>query len=88
MGDCVDQDQFAIIQIAGLHSHTCEKAIQRSLLRNDGIKEVEVDFASGQASVLFDPRKITLETLTVSVAEAGYTPSNITVGQAGCGTSE
>lgn len=83
MSDGVDEDQFAIIQVMGLHSHSCERSIQRSLLRFDGIREVEVDFASGLASVLFDARKVSLDTLKRAVADAGYEVGTITAGRAG-----
>src|ERR1700722_19200658 len=50
----VARDQLAIIRIEGMHCHKCEQTIQRAMLRHEGVHEVEVDFASGQASVLFD----------------------------------
>src|SRR2546426_175319 len=60
MAGDVSQDQFALIKIEGMHCHKCEQTIQRSMLRNTGVHEVEVDFASGQASVLFDPAAVTV----------------------------
>src|SRR4051794_7401301 len=67
MAGDVSQDQFALIKIEGMHCHKCEQAIQRSMLRNTGVHEVEVDFASGQASVLFDPGAVTVVQLMDSV---------------------
>ena len=37
-----------------MHCHKCEQKIQQALSAHAGVHEVEVDFASGQASVLFD----------------------------------
>lgn len=82
MPDDVSSDQFALIKIEGMHCHKCEQAIQRSLLRNPGVHEVEVDFASGQASVLFDRAAVTIAELMNSVTEAGYRATGFTQGQA------
>ncbi|HEX8325182.1 MAG TPA: heavy metal-associated domain-containing protein [Tepidisphaeraceae bacterium] len=68
------QDQLAIIRIDGMHSHQCELTIQSALGRFEGVYEVEVDFLSGQASVLFDPDKVHIEDLTTAIESAGYRP--------------
>ena len=82
MAGDVSQDQFALIKIEGMHCHKCEQSIQKSLLRNPGVHEVEVDFASGQASILFDPAAVTVVQLMDSVKEAGYRAAGFTQGQA------
>src|SRR5438132_903353 len=56
----VDGDRFVLIRIDGMHCHRCEQAIKKTLQRKPGVHEVEVDFASGQASVLFNPSLITV----------------------------
>jgi P-type Cu+ transporter len=71
----VSRDRFALIKIEGMHCHKCEQAIQKALLSNPGVREVEVDFASGQASVLFDQGAVTMKQLTDSVNAAGYRAS-------------
>ncbi|HTW94254.1 MAG TPA: heavy metal-associated domain-containing protein [Tepidisphaeraceae bacterium] len=68
----VDHDQLGLIKIQGMHCHKCEANIQKALSRLDGVHEVEVDFNSGLASVLFDPKRAAVEQLTASVTEAGY----------------
>ena len=72
MSEDVSRDQLALIRIEGMHCHKCEVAIQKALMRHPGVHEVEVDFPSGQASVLFDPGTVTVRELTDSVVEAGY----------------
>lgn len=74
MIDDVKQDQLAIIRIDGMHSHQCEQDIQAALGRHEGVHEVEVDFLSGQASVLFDPAKVAVAELLAAIEEAGYRP--------------
>ena len=68
----VGSDHLAIIRIEGMHCHKCEQTIQRSLTALPGVHEVEVDFNSGQASVLYDHNQVGVKALTDAVGEAGY----------------
>jgi len=72
MPENVGADQLAILRIVGMHCHKCEQAIQDALTQRDGVHEVEVDFASGQASVLYDHDKVDVKMLSEAVTEAGY----------------
>jgi copper chaperone CopZ len=72
MGQDMTQDQLAIIRIEGMHCHRCEEKIQSSLGREAGVNEVEVDFLSGQASILFDAGKIQITRLVELIEAAGY----------------
>jgi copper chaperone CopZ len=63
MADDVARDQFALIRIEGMHCHKCEQTIQHALSSLTGVREVEVDFASGQASVLFDRGSVSIKNL-------------------------
>jgi copper chaperone CopZ len=74
----ITNDQLAIIRIEGMHCHTCEQAIKNALSRTPGVHEVEVDFNSGQASVLFDRSIVKITELMDSVNEAGYRASGFT----------
>ena len=76
----VTYDKLAIIRIDGMHSHQCEQAIQAALGRFEGVHEVEVDFLSGQASVLFDPAKAKVDEFVVAIEEAGYHPDGVSQG--------
>jgi len=68
----VGADQLAIIRIEGMHCHKCELAIQKSLMQLPGVHEVEVDFNSGQASVLYDHKQVGVKPLMDAVTAAGY----------------
>jgi copper chaperone CopZ len=83
MSGDVSSDQLAVIRIEGMHCHRCEKAIQKSLLAHSGVHEVEVDFASGQASVLFDRGSVSPSQLIDSVTQAGYRATGLTQNQVG-----
>jgi copper chaperone CopZ len=86
MSPDVTRDQLAVIRIEGMHCHKCEQAIRKALTRDPGVHEVEVDFASGQASVLFDRDQITIKELMDSVNSAGYRATGFTQGQANSAT--
>ena len=77
----VSGDQFALIKIEGMHCHKCETTIQKALAENPGVHEVEVDFASGQASVLFDRSAVSISKLIESVNAVGYRATGFTQGQ-------
>ena len=72
MAEDVGGDQLAIIRIEGMHCHKCELAIQKALARIPGVHEVEVDFPSGQASVLFDKNVVRLGSLLDAINASGY----------------
>ena len=78
MPDDVAGDQLALIKIEGMHCHKCEQAIRKSLTQYPGVHEVEVDFPSRQASVLFDPAAVSVRELTQAVVAAGYKVSGFT----------
>jgi copper chaperone CopZ len=75
----VSRDQFVLIRIEGMHCHKCEAAIQRAIKGNPGVHEVEVDFNSGQASVLFDREQVTIKQLVDSVTTAGYKANGFSI---------
>jgi len=81
MAKDVSLDQFVLIRIDGMHCHKCEQAIQKSVMSNPGVHEVEVDFLSGQASVLYDRTAVTVAQLMDAVTAAGYRASGFTLGE-------
>lgn len=72
MSQDVAADKLAVIRIEGMHCHRCEVAIQRKLGEIPGVHEAEVDFNSGQASILFDHSAATVDQLVEAIHEAGY----------------
>jgi len=82
MGPDVGSDKLLLIKIEGMHCHKCEAAIRKALADQPGVHEVEVDFPSKQASVLFDPNAIAVKDLTKAVTTAGYKVSGFTQNQA------
>ena len=79
----VSRDQLVLIRIEGMHCHKCERTIQAELARHPGVHEVEVDFPTGQASVLYDPTSVTVRQLMDSVNEVGYQATGFSQQNAG-----
>jgi copper chaperone CopZ len=77
MSTDVGRDQLAIIRIEGMHCRKCEQAIVRALSEYPGVHEVEVDFASGQASVLYDRGSVSVKQLMQGVDDAGYSATGV-----------
>ena len=78
MADDIGADQLAIIRIEGMHCHKCEQTVQKSLMQYEGVHEVEVDFNSKQASVLYDQKKVSPRQLMEAVTDAGYDVTGMT----------
>jgi Cu+-exporting ATPase len=81
MGRDGGRANFVLIQIEGMHCHKCEQTIRKALQTHEGVDEVEVDFASGQASVLFQPGMVSTVQLLDTLRAAGYEPSGFTQSQ-------
>jgi copper chaperone CopZ len=68
----VANDKLVVIRIEGMHCAKCEKKIKQALIALSGIHEVEVDFLSRQASILFDGKTATVGDLMERVKDLGY----------------
>jgi Cu+-exporting ATPase len=65
------------LPISGMSCANCAANIERSVKKLDGIDTAAVNFASEQATVSFDPSRITIDTLVQQVQRAGFkVPAN------------
>ena len=74
------KDQLVVIRIEGLHCHNCERTIKKALTAEAGVHEVEVDFNTGQASVLFNRGAVAINKLMELINDAGYRAISFTQG--------
>lgn len=81
MSTDVSRDQLAVIRVEGMHCHRCEETIQQALQKHPGVHEVEVDFNSGLASILFDRASVDVAQLMETVNDAGYRATGFTQSQ-------
>ena len=81
--DSLLRDSLLITRIDGMHSHTCAETIVEAVGALPGVKETEVDFASGQASIIFDAQKVAAHQLVEAVEAAGYRCADAALGSGG-----
>ncbi len=60
------------LPIAGMHCAACAANVERGLKALPGVSAANVNFATGQATVLAEPRFVTPETLIAAVRDSGY----------------
>ena len=53
----------------------CEKRIEKAALSIKGVKSADWDIPSNQINLIYDPNKVSLETLHTSIAEKGHDTS-------------
>lgn len=61
------------IRIEGMHCDGCASRVKRVLEKDPGVREADVSFAAGAATVKFNEHTVTPERLRELVETAGYT---------------
>ncbi len=74
MGEKTDSKKSdkASIHITGMTCTTCARTIRKGLSQTHGVKQADVNFASGKASIEYDPTKVNLAKIKDAVSELGY----------------
>ena len=62
------------IQVDGLRCASCVWVIEQVLERTPGVDQVMVSYATGRASIRWDPRRIDLTAVAGRIAALGYRP--------------
>ena len=65
-------DKSVTLPVTGMTCATCALNIERTLNKVEGVKEANVNFATEQAAVSFDPEKVQLKELADKIHDAGY----------------
>ena len=60
------------IPVTGMTCANCALNIERNIRKLTGIKEANVNFATEQAQVSFDPRQVQLDQVTARIQDAGF----------------
>lgn len=63
----------SVFTVEGMHCESCSSAITTSLEKTDGVIEASADHVKGTAEVVYDPRKVEVETLETEIEQLGYT---------------
>ena len=62
-----------LFRAEGFSCPSCVTKIEKQVGRLDGVKAVEVRFASGRVEVEHDPSRATADEIVAAIAKAGYT---------------
>ena len=60
------------LKIGGMTCGGCVASVQRVLRGLDGVQRAEVSLASNEATVEYEPSRVTPDDLKVAVEDAGY----------------
>lgn len=61
--------------------HACKPSVEGALRSVDGVMQFQVELPpKDHAWVLYDPKRTTVEAMTVAIEEAGYHVSATTIG--------
>ena len=60
------------LSISGMHCASCVARIEKTLTQADGVKEVRVNLATENASILYDPTKTAPLHFTKAIQDLGF----------------
>lgn len=64
--------QTITLNIQGMTCGGCVSSVSNILNKHQGVQQAEVDLASAQAKIAFDPEQTTVESLIEAVEDAGF----------------
>jgi Cu+-exporting ATPase len=70
-----------MLPISGMTCASCSNAVQRAIGKLDGIQEVNVNFATEKAKVVYDSSKTRISEIKDAVSKAGYKALEIESGE-------
>jgi Cu+-exporting ATPase len=62
------------IDIRGMSCANCSQTISEAVGSLDGVSEANINFATDEGSVAYDPEEVSLEEIFDAIEDAGYTP--------------
>jgi len=66
------REQCVTFPVTGMTCAACQSFVERTLIAQPGVKNASVNLMLHNASVTFDPRQVSAETLVETVRETGY----------------
>ena len=60
------------IPVTGMSCAACARRVEKSLIKTAGVSETNVNYATGKATVEYDPNAVAPERLIESIEDAGY----------------
>ena len=60
------------LDVTGMTCAACQATVQRALTKAPGVEKAAVNLMSGEATVVFDPSRVAVDTLLEAVRDSGY----------------
>ncbi|MCA1844382.1 MAG: cation transporter, partial [Actinobacteria bacterium] len=65
------------LEVSGMTCGSCAARVQKALGRQEGVERADVNFATGRATVVFDPSRIGVSDFSAAVVKLGYGASPV-----------
>lgn len=65
------------IPIGGMSCAACAKRVEKAIAKLEGVRQVNVNFATEKAFVRYDPHKVRVSAMKEAVVKAGYQPLEV-----------
>ena len=62
------------IPITGMSCATCSAAVEERVGGLDGVEQIDVNFATDEASITYDPETVSMASIYEAIEDAGYEP--------------
>jgi Cu+-exporting ATPase len=62
------------LKVSGMHCEGCNKSIQKSLSKIDGIRNIQADFRNEDVRMELNERRVNLEKIRGAIRKAGFIP--------------
>ncbi|WP_394337648.1 heavy metal translocating P-type ATPase [Haloferax sp. Atlit-10N] len=66
------------LAIQGMSCATCALTIEDAVTKLDGVDSIDVNFATDEATLVYDPDDVSLATIYGAIEDSGYTPERVT----------
>jgi len=66
------------IPITGMSCATCSATVEDAVSDLDGVAQIDVNFATDEATLTFDPETVSLAEIYTVIEESGYSPERQT----------
>lgn len=73
--------EVAVIEVTGMHCNGCVNTITKALQGLEGVQMAEVSLENEQATIEFDPEKLSGDDLKMAIEESGYGVGDILIGE-------
>ncbi|HYG77164.1 MAG TPA: HAD-IC family P-type ATPase, partial [Planctomycetota bacterium] len=67
-------ESHATIRVEGMHCASCVGRVEKAIKKLHGVAEADVNLATHEAHIQFDPAEVDLPKIKAAVEEAGYQP--------------